>query len=239
MYGGLKDPQTGAQLYPGLAPGSEPFWPNRDPANPFPIPIAHYKWLVFADPNWDWKSFEFSDPADYQAHQKAEAKFAPILNATDPNLSAFRQRGGKLLQYHGWNDQLITPLNSINYYESVLSFFGRRPGSCRHAAGRPELLPVVHGAGHGALRRRTGSEHVRHAGGAGAMGGTRHRPGRDRRHPLGQRRSRPVCVRSAPTRRSPSTKGPATRTTPRTSPVAILPRRAAEAALHRMVIRRP
>ena len=63
VYGGLKDPQTGAQLYPGLAPGSEPFWPNRDPANPFPIPIAHYKWLVFADPTWDWKSFDFSDPA--------------------------------------------------------------------------------------------------------------------------------------------------------------------------------
>jgi feruloyl esterase len=124
VYGGLKDPATGAQLYPGLVPGSEPFWPNRDPANPFPIPIAHYKWLVFADPDWDWKSFDFSDPADYQAHQKAEAKFAPILNATNPNLRGFRERGGKLIQYHGWNDQLITPLNSINYYESVLSFFG-------------------------------------------------------------------------------------------------------------------
>jgi feruloyl esterase len=124
VYGGLKDPTTGAQLYPGLAPGGEPFWPNRNLANPFPIPIAHYKWLVFAHPDWDWKSFDFGDPADYQAHQKAEAKFAPIMNATDPNLKAYRQRGGKLLQYHGWNDQLITPLNSINYYESVLSFFG-------------------------------------------------------------------------------------------------------------------
>jgi feruloyl esterase len=40
VYQDLKDPKTGAQLYPGLAPGSEPFWPNRDPANPFPIPIA-------------------------------------------------------------------------------------------------------------------------------------------------------------------------------------------------------
>jgi feruloyl esterase len=126
VYGGLKEPKTGSQLYPGLAPGSEPFWPNRDPASPFPIPIAHYKWLVFADPDWDWASFDFGDPADYQAHQKAEARLAPVLNATDPNLSAYRQRGGKLIQYHGWNDQLISPLNSINYYESALSFFGEK-----------------------------------------------------------------------------------------------------------------
>jgi feruloyl esterase len=148
IYGGLKDPKTGAQLYPGLAPGSEPFWPHRDPASPFPIPLAHYKWLVFADPNWDWKTFDFTDPDDYQAHVKAEAKFAPILNATNPDLRAFRDRGGKLLQYHGWNDQLISAQNSIDYYESVLSFFGRGvdvPGFYRlfmapgmaHCAGGP------------------------------------------------------------------------------------------------------
>jgi feruloyl esterase len=59
-----------------------------------------------------------------KAHLRAEAKFAPILNATNPDLRAFRARGGKLLQYHGWNDQLISPQNSIDYYESVLSFFG-------------------------------------------------------------------------------------------------------------------
>ena len=122
VYRGLKDPTTGAQLYPGLVPGSEPFWPHRDPANPFAIPIAHYKWLVFADPNWDWRTFDFAAPAGYQAFLKAEAKFAPILNATNPDLREFRKRGGKLLQYHGWNDQLIAPQNSIDYYESVLSF---------------------------------------------------------------------------------------------------------------------
>src|SRR5438034_6208640 len=124
IYGGVKDPKTGAQLYPGLAAGSEPFWPNRDANNPFPIPIAHYKWLVFADPNWDWRTFQLSDAAGYQAFVKAESKYAPILNATSPDLRAFRERGCKLLQYHGWSDQLIAAQNSVDYYESVLSFFG-------------------------------------------------------------------------------------------------------------------
>ncbi len=124
VYRGLTDPKSGAQLYPGLAPGSEPFWPHRDPANPFPIPLSHYKWLVFSNPDWDWRSFDFNDAEDYAAHVKAEAKLAPILNATSPDLEAFRERGGKLLQYHGWNDQLISPQNSIDYYQSVLKFFG-------------------------------------------------------------------------------------------------------------------
>ena len=124
VYQGLKDPKTGAQLYPGLARGSEPFWPHRDPNNPFPIPLSHYKWLVFADRDWNWRTFEWEDPDDYQAFLKAESKFAPILNATSPDLREFRARGGKLLQFHGWNDQLISPQNSIDYYESVLSSFG-------------------------------------------------------------------------------------------------------------------
>jgi feruloyl esterase len=125
VYRGLTDPTTGAQLYPGLAPGSEPFWPHRNPGSPFPIPIAHYKWLVFADPNWDWRSFDLADPAAYQAFVTAESRLAPILNATNPDLAGFRKRGGKLLQYHGWNDQLISAQNSIDYYESVLAFVGR------------------------------------------------------------------------------------------------------------------
>jgi feruloyl esterase len=125
VYDGLKDPRTGARLYPGLARGSEPYWPHRNPANPFPIPLSHYKWLVFANPDWDWKTFDFRDPEDFTAHSAAEAKLAPVMNATSPDLKAFRDRGGRLLQYHGWNDQLISAQNSIDYYESVEAFFGR------------------------------------------------------------------------------------------------------------------
>ena len=56
---------SGARIYPGLSVGSEPFWPNRDPASPFPIPISSYKWLVFREPNWDWRTLDMSRASDY------------------------------------------------------------------------------------------------------------------------------------------------------------------------------
>ena len=52
------------------------------------------------------------------------------MEATNPDLSAYKARGGKLLIYHGWNDGgsggAISPLNSIAYYESVLARMGPR-----------------------------------------------------------------------------------------------------------------
>jgi hypothetical protein len=55
-----------------------------------------------------------------------DAKFASMMNATNPNLSAFKARGGKIILAHGWNDQLVPPLNTINYYKSVRKAMGAR-----------------------------------------------------------------------------------------------------------------
>ena len=47
-----------------------------------------------------------------------------LLNAIDPNLKAFIDHGGKLIQYHGWGDPQIAPANSVRYYQSVLEALG-------------------------------------------------------------------------------------------------------------------
>lgn len=47
-----------------------------------------------------------------------------VLDATDPDLTAFRQRGGKLLMYFGWADPQLNPRVALEYYEEVASKMG-------------------------------------------------------------------------------------------------------------------
>jgi hypothetical protein len=42
-----------------------------------------------------------------------------IYNANDPDLSAFRARGGKIILYHGWADPAIPPFSTVDYYAAV------------------------------------------------------------------------------------------------------------------------
>jgi feruloyl esterase len=120
IYGPATNPRTGEALYPGLPPGSELGWgPAAGGPAPFPIPDSHFKYVVFEDPKWDFRTFDFD--RDFTRAERADNG---VLTAVNPDLSAFAARGGKLLMFHGWNDQLITAQNSVNYYESVRSRLG-------------------------------------------------------------------------------------------------------------------
>jgi feruloyl esterase len=122
VYAPLKNPRTGAELYPGLEPGSEPGWTAIAVGpNPFPIADSHFKFIVFGKPDWDYRTLDF----DRDVARAAEMD-GGLMNAIDPDLGPFFARGGKLLMYHGWNDQLIAPRNSINYYASVMKKVGER-----------------------------------------------------------------------------------------------------------------
>jgi feruloyl esterase len=41
------------------------------------------------------------------------------LSATDPDLSRFRRAGGKLILWHGWADQHISPQATLEYYDAM------------------------------------------------------------------------------------------------------------------------
>ena len=83
-----------------------------------------YRVAVHQDTNWDWRTFDLDRDVAL-----ADDKVG-YIDAVDPDLSAFEKRGGKLLIYHGWGDGgargSISPLNTINYYSSVLDKMGPR-----------------------------------------------------------------------------------------------------------------
>ena len=52
-----------------------------------------------------------------------------IYNSTNPDLSKFKARGGKLLMYQGWADAIVTPAMTVDYYEAVERKSGGREGT--------------------------------------------------------------------------------------------------------------
>ena len=119
IYAGATNPRTGLRIWPGLMPGSELGWaPITGGPEAVGLATEFFKYVVFEDPKWDWRTFNFD--TDTERTDKLENG----MNATDPNLKEFVAHGGKLLIYHGWTDPLLTPQNTINYFKSVTDTMG-------------------------------------------------------------------------------------------------------------------
>jgi len=107
---------------------------------PAPVtPNAHFafgngimKYFVFHDAYWDYSTYDFTD------FWPDTAAAAETLNATNPDLDAFRSRGGKLLMHTGWADMALSAYGTIEYYRNVLK---RDPSASRDV--RLMLMPGV------------------------------------------------------------------------------------------------
>ncbi|HSP66158.1 MAG TPA: tannase/feruloyl esterase family alpha/beta hydrolase [Bryobacteraceae bacterium] len=128
IYSSATNPRTGAVLFSSLVPGSELGW-GVQAAGPDPSAniYDHFKYVVFKNPAWDWRTFDF-DKGIALAEQPENA----AMNATDPNLKAFFAHNGKLLIYHGWADTNVPPVNTIKYYGSVLDTLGGASKTSNH-----------------------------------------------------------------------------------------------------------
>jgi feruloyl esterase len=138
MYATVKHPVTGADVLPGFAAGAELGWGVVGGAEPLGTAHEAYKYVIAQDATWT--PAKFNPAADID---RALA-FDPSdgLGATSPNLRAFFDRGGKLLLYHGWSDPQVTPFNTVNYFNKVVSHHGAA------VVGKSVQLYMVPGMNH-------------------------------------------------------------------------------------------
>jgi len=137
VYEGLPNPATGRRLH-GLEPGAEAqpgnwdFWVLATPTNPLGKPggtrsvgESFFRYVVRGDP-----AFALSDLADDDI-VRAHRRWSADLDAVNPDLGAYRARGGKLLHYHGWSDAGPPPRSSIAYHDAVARRMGDPSGFYR------------------------------------------------------------------------------------------------------------
>jgi feruloyl esterase len=138
-YGGVKN-SKGEPLYPGGIPlGSEAYWPlwliglpvsESLPSGQVPLaPLTSNEFLRYMlfepDPGPTYNQLKFNFDTDPPRLKST----ATIYNSTDPDLSKFKARGGKILMYHGWADAQVTPDKTLEYYEAVEKKSGGREGT--------------------------------------------------------------------------------------------------------------
>jgi feruloyl esterase len=106
---------------------------------PYPFAVPFFRDQVFRDPNWDYRTHSVNFDTDIDL---ADSPQNLPINATNPDIGKFIDRGGKLLLMGGWNDHTLGPGNNVHYYQTVLATLGER------RAGNAVRLFMVPGMDH-------------------------------------------------------------------------------------------
>jgi feruloyl esterase len=117
----------GRKIYAGFVPGSE----------------GNTSWLGASSPNGNWAGFwpnvVYEDPA-YSIVAKldvdtdkdfnfAKTKLSEHYDAVSTDLTKFRDKGGKLLIWHGYNDSAVSAYHTQDYVDAVNSRYGSAQAS--------------------------------------------------------------------------------------------------------------
>ena len=132
IWSGVEN-SSGELIYPGLVPGGEASrgsW-STWMTGPEPFQSLHwrggegfFRWFVFDDPDWNFRTFDFNSDLEY-----ALEKVGTAVDSNDPDLRSYRDNGGKLIVYHGWSDPDISPIASIDYFDRVVDVIAGGSGT--------------------------------------------------------------------------------------------------------------
>ena len=142
IYAGARDSRTGEQIFPGWVRGSESLpdgsgsWAGYFAGKAEPARVDFWRYWIFDDPHWEPNTFDFDRDIAF-----ADAAL-PHVSAVDPDLTAFKRHGGKLLIYQGWADPVVPPENTVQYYGSVERHMGT------NMADSFAVLFMIPGMGH-------------------------------------------------------------------------------------------
>jgi feruloyl esterase len=148
IYRGPENPRTRQSVFPGWDPGSEALggdprlgWTAYIVGQPEPVRLDLWKFWIFGDPEFDFRSFDYDKDLAYAD------RMVPTLNAVSSDLREFARHGGKLLMYAGWADNVSSARTVIDYYRSLRGAVG--DDTKTQAFARLFLMPGVGHCGGG------------------------------------------------------------------------------------------
>jgi feruloyl esterase len=128
LYEGPINPRTGERILAGRVRGSESNNGYSASLASRPGSTNTIVYWVFGN-DFDWLTFDFDKDMDTLDDEQAARS-----NANSADLEEFKSHGGKLIITHGFADPLVPTLNTVAYYERLLT------GQTRDGGERKESL---------------------------------------------------------------------------------------------------
>ncbi|KAH8123743.1 feruloyl esterase [Trichoderma asperellum] len=119
IYSDWYSSEDGRWLANGLTYSSEDQWYlYLNGTAPQAFGVEYVQDFLLNDPNWDWTTFNDSLVTYAEQHDPGNP------TADQINISPFKDRGGKIIMYHGQSDGIVPTKNSETYYNRTINYFG-------------------------------------------------------------------------------------------------------------------
>ena len=119
IYSGPINPRTKERIWSPLFRGSELDWSFfAESASPIGIATSALR-MITKDPAFDYRAVDFDSHVAL-----ADRSEIARVNASNPDISGYVRRGGKLILSGGWNNALVPAGAVLDYYDNVQKTLG-------------------------------------------------------------------------------------------------------------------